>query len=746
MAKPLTTTDAEGRYQLAAKRDHYHVVVVAAKGHQVCVQRLQSESTPVRHMPDALMLPGTTLRGRVRDADGKPIAGARVRVEDPLVVNAFVWSWFESQAQSDDKGIFEVAGVPRTGLRVTVSAPGFPAVTRLAAHDSPLDLSLTATGFVRGRVVDADGKPMAKVSVSVASVEHQDGAERIASDDDGRFVVTVPRAARFRVTAHEGKPPHRQFTSGLLRGQVNDVVVTTKAVIGSRRVVLRCVDAATKAPIEQFHASWNSSDRRTAGLALMSHPQNRVAYRDEAQFDVLADLGNKTLGTIIADAPGHGFVVVPVPEDPTEPLIAELPAECFLIGRVLDAETGKPAAGAAVRALDTVKGSFSHGVCPDPWNGGVVTDADGRYRLGGLAPGLYDVQVYGRDRQASRNKRVTVTGPESTLDLEVPKPRYLEFELVGDVPTGCLGTIEWRGAFTSTLDRDSGSMLEAPLPPPPSVPLCGPRVHKLGPVSNQQFRASLCLPTRDRLGSGTTIDLGEVTRTGQRIELPDLRQHVHRGRVQLPPDVPPERVALVANRITERARNDKLARFFKLPSAVCLGSDGTFVIDLPPGRYALQLADLETRLVFHTEDADRELGPDSANTPIEIRPAVRWLDLSFEPTAPGGEVVFSGVSFDVAQPRGELPAVLGAFSGRNNRGQGFWSFRAGTPRVRWLVGAGNLELKASQYSQYLSPASTDRSDKPVDTAVVDVAEAMHAVTLRIPPPPSDEEIVGAAKK
>jgi Carboxypeptidase regulatory-like domain len=220
-------------------------------GHQVCVQRLQGQSSPVRYLPIALLLPGTTLRGRVRDAEGKPLAGAVVRVEDPLTADSFTMCWFESATRSDHQGIFEVPGVPRTGLRVTVSAPGDPAESRLAAHDSPLDFTLTATGFVRGRVVDGDGKPITNAQVSAITVEAHRGAERVVSDAEGRFALTVPRSARFRVGAHEGQAPYRQFSSGLLHGPVDDLAVTTQAAACMRRIVLRCVDAASKAPLEQ---------------------------------------------------------------------------------------------------------------------------------------------------------------------------------------------------------------------------------------------------------------------------------------------------------------------------------------------------------------------------------------------------------------------------------------------------------------------------------------------------------------
>ncbi|HEX5054500.1 MAG TPA: carboxypeptidase-like regulatory domain-containing protein [Planctomycetota bacterium] len=746
LASPLATTDAEGRYTIEAKQSHYYVVAVATKGHQVCVQRLQGEAGAVRYVPDALMLPGATLLGRVRDAAGKPIVGARVRVEDPLVADTFVMTWFESMARSDAQGIFAVPGVPRTGLRVTASAPGFPAVVRLAAHDSPLDFTLTWTGLVRGRVLDADGKAMQSVGVNAVTAEQQDGAERIVSDAEGHFALTVPRAQRFRVAAYEGKAPYRQFSSGLLHGPAEDIVLSPAQAVApdARTVTLRCVDAASKAPIADFCASWFAIDPKSSVVALMRHPETRKPYRDEAVFDVQPDYGDKTFGTIVVDARGHGFAIVPIPDDVAQPLVAELPAECSVSGCVLDAETGKPAVGAAVRALPHTNLS---GGGPDPWKVGAITDANGLYRVGGLAPGNYDLQVYGVGRPASRSVQVTLDHDKpGTMDLEVPKARFLAVELVGDIPANCLGTITWGGGYSS--GAGDGVMLQAMLPSPPTVPVAGPRMHKLGPVGNGQFRAKLLLPTRDRLGSCLTIDLGEIADAGTRLELPDLRQVVHTGRVHLPSDVPPERVAVVAQRIAGRRRNDPFADIgLRTPFAVCLGSDGSFVIDLAPGEYALQLADLETGLIFHTEEQNLVVDAVSAAKPIEITPTIRWLDITFEPTVPDAPVVCTIVSIDATRPRaGELAGMLRHGSGSNKREQGYWPFRAGTTHVRWLVATGNLQLQAQQTFQMLARGSNGYRAEPVDRAELDITEPLHRVTFRIPPPPSDAELERPAAK
>jgi hypothetical protein len=161
---------------------------------------------------------------------------------------------------------------------------------------------------------------------------------------------------------------------------------------------------------------------------------------------------------------------------------------------------------------------------PDPWKGGAITDVDGRYRLGGLAAGSYHVQVYGVGRPAATSVPATVEpAKETNLDLVVPKARCLEFELAGEVPANCLGTITWYERHVATEPAD-GVMLEALLPPPPTVPVAGSRTRKLGPIGNGGFQATLLLPTRDRLGSCLAIELGDVADAGTKLDLPDLRQ------------------------------------------------------------------------------------------------------------------------------------------------------------------------------------------------------------------------------
>jgi 5-hydroxyisourate hydrolase-like protein (transthyretin family) len=743
LAKPSATTDDDGRYELRAKKHRFQIVVVTAKDRQVCLQRLRTGASAEHTLPDALMLPGTTLRGRVRDANGKPIAGALVRVDDPLPRSPSVTTWFESQAVSDERGIFEVPGVPRTGMRVTAGARGFPAVSRLAAHDSPLDLTLAATGLVRGRVT-ADGKPAAGVRVNVATVESREDLEQIKTDSEGRFELTAPNTFRFRVTANDWRGPYGKCWSGLLGGPADDVEVMVEATAprDGRKVTLRVVDAATKAPIEEFFASWSSQDSSSVTSLVLNRPATHGRYRGEAVFDVVRDERNRTNGSLLVDAPGHGYAIVAVPDDVTAPLIAELPVECVLTGQVIDDATGKPATGAAVRALPY---AHIYGGGPDPWKAGATTDENGRYRIGGLAPGDYFVQVYGVGRQASDSRRVTLApDAATTLDLAVPNPMYLEFEIVGGLPPSSLAAVVFGGVTNS---GNSGPSIEGPLPELPPLPplarLSEQRAYKLGPVGVGDRSVLLQLPARDRLSSAQTIPLGTVTRgKPARLQLPDLRQVLHSGRVFLPPDVPTERVAVVASRGERDGR--AFTMFGQPPFAVCVRSDGAFEIDLLPGEYTLQLIDLESKLAFWTEAEARKF--DATPAPIAIKPVIRWLHAVLEPTVENGPVVLQAFQIQARCPRDGVPAMLGWRSANNDLQTGGCPFGAGTKELHWLVPETGLRLDAMQAFEALSPGSQGTQGTSVDNVVVEQGTDDVRVKLRIPPPPDDATLAATPKK
>ena len=90
--------------------------------------------------------------------------------------------------------------------------------------------------------------------------------------------------------------------------------------------------------------------------------------------------------------------------------------------------------------------------------------------------------------------------------------------------------------------------------------------------------------------------------------------------------------------------------------------DGRFTIDLPRGRYVLQLVDIETGLVFHTEGEEYE----ARDAPLVLRPTIHWLELSFACTKP--PAVLKTLSVEVDRPgEGRCSAFLRSWRREHSR-------------------------------------------------------------------------------
>jgi len=102
------------------------------------------------------------VRGRVLDADGRPVTGALVRTVEP---------WYEGRTRTDPEGRFRLPRFPPEPTTLWIesvpSAVAFVPVT--AAHDAkPLEIRLPATGRLRVRILGPIGEPVPNTPVNIA--------------------------------------------------------------------------------------------------------------------------------------------------------------------------------------------------------------------------------------------------------------------------------------------------------------------------------------------------------------------------------------------------------------------------------------------------------------------------------------------------------------------------------------------------------------------------------------------------
>jgi RNA polymerase sigma factor (sigma-70 family) len=296
-----SVTDAEGTFELhGAKTRGIHALGLDLGGPRATLRMLEAPLVPgaTAELGDVRLAPYGSLAGRVVDEDGRGIAGARVRagalseeilafgleglaaggafgavrtngevdflLELPAWVSALEARLPLATTHTGSDGSFAFAHAPAGRLSVLVDAPlDAPGRARLASEPVALEagervelepLVFARGASVRGRVHDADGRPVAGAEVRAGTQTMERGlaifGPTLTSDAEGRFaaeglapernpVVVARRDARSPwVVAREGDP---EFSLELApaRELVLEVVDGAGAPVAEAEVFLR---------------------------------------------------------------------------------------------------------------------------------------------------------------------------------------------------------------------------------------------------------------------------------------------------------------------------------------------------------------------------------------------------------------------------------------------------------------------------------------------------------------------------
>jgi hypothetical protein len=111
------------------------------------------------------LVPGVFVSAKVHDPDGRPIAEARVTHGQAGV------SARQIHALTDASGMFSIGPLLERGGQLQVGKAGF--VTRLeqVTPEGPAEVELSKAGRVEGRVLGADGRPVAGATVEVVGTD-----------------------------------------------------------------------------------------------------------------------------------------------------------------------------------------------------------------------------------------------------------------------------------------------------------------------------------------------------------------------------------------------------------------------------------------------------------------------------------------------------------------------------------------------------------------------------------------------
>jgi protocatechuate 3,4-dioxygenase beta subunit len=133
------------------------------------------------------MEPGATLRGKVLNTAGKPVAGARVRASVKSEgMRRRGRRGGVSQIFTDDEGAYELTGLPRKAHDViavhdNASSEIQGANLGEAPHEVELNITLDVDGLIAGIVIDTSGEPLPGAQVSLFP-DFTKGARRSSSE------------------------------------------------------------------------------------------------------------------------------------------------------------------------------------------------------------------------------------------------------------------------------------------------------------------------------------------------------------------------------------------------------------------------------------------------------------------------------------------------------------------------------------------------------------------------------------
>jgi hypothetical protein len=562
--------------------------------------RYLSRATGEVDLGDIRLPNGHNLSGRVRDAAGAPIAGARICAVDCLATYSWLEPSYGSQAITDERGVFVLPGVFAEAMVVDVTAAGFfdrhfP-WTNLA---TPLDVQLEPSGFVEGKVVAADGKPLA---CSVMLTSEFLGAQRqFVPAPSGSFRLSLGKPGRFRVTAYLGSQ-HAVAESSLLHGPATGIELRSEPD-DSQSFVVRAVDATRGEPIAAIQAAvfWFPGDLDTTLESILLGQVQPAASDGKVRLSSAPAAARQ--GVVCVLAPGHApFFQAHVEHQPGEPFVARLVPESRVAGRVVDAATGKPLSGVTVTCEREVRKATGRTFAAPP---SAQTGADGAFSIGGLGAGKYVVVARRTAGTSRRRKVVELESASEHRDLTLELP-------IGATVTGKVTGLDAGGGWQLLLGADDpnqdgkyvtgGSLLDAwnrdgAVPIVDGACRFEQRAHGTEPLF-------LVVPMPPRHGAALRIPVTKVTigsdEVAFEVDLTAHRPGSIEGKLSVTgAEIPFGRLAVVATpRLQGDPQNGDHAEQIRSRHWSLADGDGRYAIPVAPGSHSLEVVDVATGVVL----------------------------------------------------------------------------------------------------------------------------------------------------
>lgn len=476
---PGATTDGEGRFALAGLSDEDEWIVAAVDGEGACAasDKFKFDEKQRSVERELKLVLSVELKGRVADADGTPIGGARVQVDSIRGGQRSGKQDFTTAFAGRDTGTFSTGRIPADAFEVEVKAPGFAKDQKKHVdvspghHEANVEIVLEAREGVpvKGPIVDASGRPldlrdsMTNLFGDPLPEDREPWNLEVAASDEtapapelGRVLEGVREPGRilFDEKSYEFHLPatfrgwlaltidHRVVGAARIDSPTTPpplplVAPPPKVPDDSAVVVVNVADAATGAAIDARSVKIFVEVARLSPETWPKRAPRSVPVPDGA-VAFIAPLERVKVHAaragLVSSCPEIVFTKA---GERREVTLTLAPADCGIRGRARNHD-GSPIVDADVDLYRATADGLE-GVPVEPAH----TNRDGSFHFHGLAAGDYTIVVsHGKDAAAIAH--ATAATPPPTVELRSPEGEPTRFHVVAPPAPGGRSDLSYR--------------------------------------------------------------------------------------------------------------------------------------------------------------------------------------------------------------------------------------------------------------------------------------------------------------